>query len=86
MFGRTKALSETPDLKTLYGETWQLAMENDFLDGALPKSACEAKSDERLHSGAACRPAIPTAQAVSVDGLLPTEAGLRHSAGDHASD
>jgi transposase len=35
VFGGTKAPSETPDLKTLHAKIGQLALENDFLEGAL---------------------------------------------------
>ncbi len=38
VFGGTKAPSETPDLKTLHAKIGQLALENDFLEGALIKA------------------------------------------------
>ena len=38
VFGGTKALSETLDLKTLHAKIGQLALENDFLEGALTKA------------------------------------------------
>ena len=38
MFGGTKAAAETPDLKTLHAKIGQLALENDFLAGALTKA------------------------------------------------
>jgi transposase len=38
VFGGTKAPSETPDLKTLHAKIGQLALENDFLEGALTKA------------------------------------------------
>lgn len=38
VFGGTKASSETPDLKTLHAKIGQLALENDFLVGALTKA------------------------------------------------
>jgi transposase len=37
VFGWTTAPSETPDLKTLHAKIGQLALENDFLEGALTK-------------------------------------------------
>jgi transposase-like protein len=38
VFGGTKAPSATPDLKTLHAKIGQLALENDFLEGALTKA------------------------------------------------
>ena len=38
VFGGTKTVSETPDLKTLHAKIGQLALENDFLEGALIKA------------------------------------------------
>jgi transposase-like protein len=38
VFGGTTAPSETPDLKTLHAKIGQLALENDFLEGALTKA------------------------------------------------
>lgn len=38
VFGGTKVPSETPDLKTLHAKIGQLALENDFLEGALSKA------------------------------------------------
>ena len=38
VFGGTKPPSETPDLKTLHAKIGQLALENDFLEGALLKA------------------------------------------------
>lgn len=38
VFGGTKAPSETPDLKTLHAKIGQLALEKDFLEGALIKA------------------------------------------------
>ncbi len=38
VFGGTKAPVETPDLKTLHAKIGQLALENDFLEGALTKA------------------------------------------------
>ena len=38
VFGGTKAAAETPDLKTLHAKIGQLALENDFLAGALTKA------------------------------------------------
>ena len=38
VFGGTTASSETPDLKTLHAKIGQLALENDFLEGALIKA------------------------------------------------
>lgn len=38
VFGGTKPPSETPDLKTLHAKIGQLALENDFLAGALTKA------------------------------------------------
>jgi len=38
VFGGAKAPSETPDLKTLHAKIGQLALENDFLAGALTKA------------------------------------------------
>ena len=38
VFGGTKTFSETPDLKTLHAKIGQLALENDFLEGALIKA------------------------------------------------
>ena len=38
VFGGTPAPSDTPDLKTLHAKIGQLALENDFLVGALTKA------------------------------------------------
>ena len=38
VFGEAKAPSETPDLQTLHAKIGQLALENDFLAGALTKA------------------------------------------------
>ncbi|BFU93251.1 MAG: transposase [Nitrospira sp.] len=38
VFGGTKAPSEVPDLKTLPAKIGQLALKNDFLEGALSKA------------------------------------------------
>ena len=38
VFGGAKPLSEMPDLKTLHARIGQLALENDFLEGALTKA------------------------------------------------
>jgi transposase len=38
LFGGTKPTSDTPDLKTLHAKIGQLALENDFLEGALIKA------------------------------------------------
>ncbi len=38
VFGGTTVPSETPDLKTLHAKIGQLALENDFLEGALIKA------------------------------------------------
>ena len=38
VFGGTTARSEAPDLKTLHAKIGQLALENDFLEGALTKA------------------------------------------------
>ena len=38
VFGGTKAPSEKPDLKTLHAKIGQLALENDFLEGARTKA------------------------------------------------
>ncbi len=38
VFGGTKPPSETPDLKVLQAKIGQLALENDFLEGALIKA------------------------------------------------
>jgi transposase-like protein len=38
VFGGTKPPSETPDFKTLHAKIGQLALENDFLAGALTKA------------------------------------------------
>jgi hypothetical protein len=38
VFGGTKTPAETPDLKTLHAKIGQLALENDFLEGALSKA------------------------------------------------
>jgi len=38
VFGGTKAAAEMPDLKTLHAKIGQLALENDFLEGALTKA------------------------------------------------
>lgn len=40
LFGGTKATAATPDLKMLHAKIGQLALENDFLEGELPKAAC----------------------------------------------
>jgi len=36
--GTTKATSDAPDLKVLHAKIGQLALENDFLEGALLKA------------------------------------------------
>lgn len=38
VFGRPTPPSDTPDLKTLHAKIGQLALENDFLEGALIKA------------------------------------------------
>ena len=38
VFGGTKATSDMPDLKVLHAKIGQLALENDFLEGALTKA------------------------------------------------
>jgi transposase len=38
VFGGTKAMSDMPDLKVLHAKIGQLALENDFLEGALIKA------------------------------------------------
>jgi transposase len=38
VFGGTKSTSDAPDLKFLHAKIGQLALENDFLEGALIKS------------------------------------------------
>ena len=38
VFGGTKAMSDAPDLKVLHAKIGQLALENDFLEGALIKA------------------------------------------------
>jgi transposase-like protein len=38
VFGGTKPMADTPDLKTLHAKIGQLALENDFLEGALIKA------------------------------------------------
>jgi transposase-like protein len=38
VFGGTRPPSEAPDLKTLHAKIGQLALENDFLEGALNKA------------------------------------------------
>ena len=38
VFGGSKPPSDTPDLKTLHAKIGQLALENDFLEGALIKA------------------------------------------------
>ena len=38
VFGGTRPPSEAPDLKTLHAKIGQLALENDFLEGALIKA------------------------------------------------
>ena len=38
VFGGTKPTADTPDLKTLHAKIGQLALENDFLEGALTKA------------------------------------------------
>ena len=38
VFGGTKRTSDTLDLKTLHAKIGQLALENDFLEGALSKA------------------------------------------------
>lgn len=35
MFGATKLPSEAQDLKTLHAKIWHLALENEFLEGAI---------------------------------------------------
>ena len=38
VFGGTKSPSDVPDLKVLHAKIGQLALENDFLEGALIKA------------------------------------------------
>ena len=38
VFGGTKPTADTPDLKTLHAKIGQLALENDFLEGAPTKA------------------------------------------------
>ncbi len=38
VFGGTNPTSDTPDLKILHAKIGQLALENDFLEGALTKA------------------------------------------------
>ena len=38
VFGGASPRSDTPDLKTLHAKIGQLALENDFLEGALTKA------------------------------------------------
>ena len=38
VFGGSKPTADTPDLKTLHAKIGQLALENDFLEGALTKA------------------------------------------------
>ena len=38
VFGGANPTSDTPDLKTLHAKIGQLALENDFLEGALTKA------------------------------------------------
>jgi len=38
VFGGTKATSDMPDLRVLHAKIGQLALENDFLEGALIKA------------------------------------------------
>ena len=38
VFGGTKPMSDAPDLKVLHAKIGQLALENDFLEGALIKA------------------------------------------------
>jgi transposase len=38
VFGGTKPTADTPDLKTLHAKIGQLALEHDFLEGALSKA------------------------------------------------
>ena len=38
VFGGSKPTAETPDLKTLHAKIGQLALENDFLEGALTRA------------------------------------------------
>jgi transposase len=38
VFGGAKPTTDTPDLKTLHAKIGQLALENDFLEGALTKA------------------------------------------------
>jgi transposase len=38
VFGGTKSTSDVPDLKVLHAKIGQLALENDFLEGALIKA------------------------------------------------
>ena len=38
VFGGSKPTSDTPDLKTLHAKIGHLALENDFLEGALIKA------------------------------------------------
>ena len=39
VFGGTRTTADTPDLKTPHAKIDQLALENDFLEGALTKAA-----------------------------------------------
>ena len=38
VFGGSRSPSEAPDLKTLHAKIGPLTLENDFLEGALPKA------------------------------------------------
>jgi hypothetical protein len=38
VFGGAKPTADMPDLKTLHAKIGQLALENDFLEGALTKA------------------------------------------------
>jgi transposase-like protein len=54
VFGGTKSMTETPDLKTLHAKIGQLTLENDFLEGVyrprfLGHGCCRIRPDSRSH-------------------------------------
>lgn len=51
VFGGTKVPSEMPDLKTLHAKIGQLALENDFLEGALIKAGDTAMKGQDIGNG-----------------------------------
>ena len=75
-----------PHLKILHAKIGQLALENDFLAGALSKAglrSAKPSSTEPTHCPSA---AMSDPQVVSIDRLLPADASVGDGAGTEAAD